>query len=306
MLSRSILAFYAVLMNLLLLASSIASRSSSRGCGSTSSLALLVAGTTSSYWNRPAIAFTTTTIMPPRRKRKTAAASTVDDNDSSSSPSSSSRKRTTKRSSSSSSSSRRKQPKTKDNDNKEQQQQKSSNQVQGKATVGTRKTQYYLMKSEPDVFSIHDLQLKNEENWDGVRNFQARNILRTMKYGDVAYFYHSSCKVPGIVGTMKIVSETSFPDITALDRNHNGYDEKSSSLESCRWDCVRVQYQSTFEEPVTLIELKELATNGNEIIANMKLLRNSRLSVQDLTQEEYDTIQELVLQKKKKNENEEE
>ena len=285
--SRSIIAFYAVLMNLLLVSSFVASRSS-RGFGSSSLVA-----TSYYYWKQPALAFSTTTMTMPRtsRKRKQPpppSATTVDDNDSSSS----SRKRTTKRSSSSSS---RRQSKTKDNDNKEQ--------AKAATTATTKsKTQYFLMKSEPDVFSIDNLQLKREENWDGVRNFQARNIMRTMKHGDIAYFYHSSCKIPGIVGTMKIVSEKSFPDVTALDPNHDGYDEKSTSLEKCRWDCVRVQYQSTFDEPVTLTELKELATNGNNtIIANMKLLRNSRLSVQDLTQEEYDIIQELAQQKKTKN-----
>ena len=166
-----------------------------------------------------------------------------------------------------------------------------------------RPTQYYLMKSEPSEFSIYDLQTNcgpdMEDDWDGVRNYQARNIMRSMQYGDIAFFYHSSCNIPAIVGTMKIVSHKSYPDITAVDPNHKGYDKKSKSTElgDSRWDCVRVQLKQIFDEPITLSEIKQYAKDGNDIIANMKLLRNTRLSVQDLTKEEYDTIEEISHQK---------
>jgi predicted RNA-binding protein with PUA-like domain len=114
---------------------------------------------------------------------------------------------------------------------------------------------YFLLKSEPSEFSIQDLEECGEEEWDGVRNYQARNKLRAMKVGDLAYFYHSSCSVPGIVGTMRIVREVA-PDETALDPNHNGYDPKSTPA-ICRWDAVRLRFETKFHEPVTLRQLKK-------------------------------------------------
>lgn len=88
---------------------------------------------------------------------------------------------------------------------------------------------YWLMKSEPDVFSIDDLKNRpgQAEHWDGVRNYQARNMLRDqMKAGDMAFFYHSSCDTPGIVGIVEIVRE-GYPDFTAFDPAHEHYDPKS-------------------------------------------------------------------------------
>ena len=150
---------------------------------------------------------------------------------------------------------------------------------------------YFLLKSEPDEFSIHDLKECGEEEWDGVRNFQARNKLRTMEVGDLAYFYHSSCKVPGVVGTMRVVREAA-PDITALDPNHKGYDPKSTP-ENCRWDAVRVRFESKFDQPVTLKELRERAKQ-DEVIESLSLLKQSRLSVHELTEEQWNAISALA------------
>lgn len=149
---------------------------------------------------------------------------------------------------------------------------------------------YFLLKSEPDEFSIHDLQKCQEDEWDGVRNFQARNKMRLMKPGDLAFFYHSSCKVPAIVGIMRVIREAA-PDITALDPNHKGYDAKSIT-DDCRWDAVRVGFESILENPVTLKHLKAVAQNDDEI-ADMTLLRQSRLSVHEVTPEQWDRIMEL-------------
>jgi predicted RNA-binding protein with PUA-like domain len=154
-----------------------------------------------------------------------------------------------------------------------------------------QKLNYYLLKSEPSAYSIQDIQKDVEEEWDGVRNFQARNNLRSMKVGDLAYFYHSSCSVPGIVGTVHIVREAE-PDLTALDPNHQGYDAKSTP-ENCRWDAVRVRFGTIFQEPVTLQELKTRAQN-EEIIGSLSLLRQSRLSVHELTEDQWNAIQALA------------
>lgn len=150
---------------------------------------------------------------------------------------------------------------------------------------------YFLMKSEPDEFSIQDLEKCKEHEWDGIRSFQARNKLRAMKNGDLAFFYHSSCKVPGIVGTMRVVREAA-PDATALDPDHTNYDPKSTS-ENCRWDSVRVGIESIFDTPVTLKQLRSLSTT-DEVIGSMSLLRQSRLSVHDVTPEQWNRILELA------------
>lgn len=153
-------------------------------------------------------------------------------------------------------------------------------------------TGYYLLKSEPCEFSINDLENSGEEVWDGVRNFQARNILRTMKVGDKGFFYHSSCPQPGIVGTL-FVSGEAEPDVTAYqDSKHKGYDPKSTA-ENCRWDAVRVRLDTIYPVTLTLKELKAQAKH-NEMLQQMTLFRNSRLSVHRLTLEEWQAVEDLV------------
>ncbi|HEY9547840.1 MAG TPA: EVE domain-containing protein, partial [Solimonas sp.] len=112
---------------------------------------------------------------------------------------------------------------------------------------------YWLMKSEPDCFSIDDLasRPKQTEKWDGVRNYQVRNMFRDqMKEGDQAFFYHSSCKVPGIYGLMTIASNA-YPDPTQFDPKSDHYDPKSKQEEP-RWLLVDVHFERKLKVPITL------------------------------------------------------
>jgi len=153
-------------------------------------------------------------------------------------------------------------------------------------------TGYYLLKSEPSEFSIHDLEKAGEEVWDGVRNYAARNILRAMKSGDKAFFYHSSCKDVGIVGSV-IITQEAKPDATAYqDPKHKGYDPKSTA-ENCRWDAVKVRLDTIYPVTLTLKELKAQAEH-NDTLAQMTLFRNTRLSVHQLTAEQWEAVQHLV------------
>jgi predicted RNA-binding protein with PUA-like domain len=112
------------------------------------------------------------------------------------------------------------------------------------------------MKSEPDDYSIDDLEKDRVEPWDGIRNYQVRNMIRDdMQVGDRAFFYHSSCKVPSIVGTMKIASEA-YPDATQFDPDSGHHDAKST-IEDPRWLLVDVEFERKLKRPITLKELKE-------------------------------------------------
>ena len=154
--------------------------------------------------------------------------------------------------------------------------------------------QLYLLKSEPHEFSIHDLKQKGREEWDGVRNYTARNFMRQMKSADRCWFYHSSCKTPAIVGTCR-VARTARPDATALDPKHENYDAKSTP-EKCRWDSVLVEFESLYETPITLKELR-MQAKVNTVIANMMLLHRSRLSVMPVTAKEWQAVESLMQRK---------
>ncbi len=117
---------------------------------------------------------------------------------------------------------------------------------------------YWLMKSEPDVYSIEDLKRDRTELWDGVRNYQARNFLTSMALGDKAFFYHSNTQPPGIVGLMEIV-ETNVVDPTQFDPASKYYDPKSSP-EKPRWRTVTVGYVETFKQGITLEQLRDSFT----------------------------------------------
>jgi len=129
------------------------------------------------------------------------------------------------------------------------------------------------MKSEPKVYSITDLKQENRTIWDGVRNYQARNFLRQMKLGDKAFFYHSNTKAPGIVGLMNIV-ETNVIDPTQFDRNNKYYDPKST-LESPRWQTVKVEFLEIFTQQISLQELKQNFTPQEFLLVR----KGNRLSV---------------------------
>jgi predicted RNA-binding protein with PUA-like domain len=148
---------------------------------------------------------------------------------------------------------------------------------------------YWLFKSEPDSFSIDDLRAapKQTSAWDGVRNFQARNMLRdSIKKGDQAFFYHSSCPVPGIAGIVSIV-KGGYPDVTAFDPKHHHYDADSKS-DAPRWFVVDVKLQRKLSRIITLDELRAHAAKR---LANLVLLRRgNRLSVMPVAKKDWDFI----------------
>jgi predicted RNA-binding protein with PUA-like domain len=148
--------------------------------------------------------------------------------------------------------------------------------------------QYWLMKTEPNVFSIDDLKKVKKEPWDGVRNYQARNFMRDdMKVGDKVLFYHSNCDVPGVVGLAE-VSKEAFPDHTAFDKKSKYFDPKSDP-ENPRWMMVEVKYQKKFKRTVSLQEMKEIKK-----LEDMRLLqRGNRLSIMPVKKTEYDHIVKL-------------
>lgn len=149
---------------------------------------------------------------------------------------------------------------------------------------------YWLFKSEPETFSIDALQkrAKQTEHWDGVRNFQVRNLLRDeIKVGDKAFFYHSSCTPPGIVGTMEIV-KAGYPDFTAFDPESPYYDP-SSTKEKPRWFMVDVKFIKKFSSMLTLDEIK-----AHPLLEKMPVTRRgNRLSITPVTKEEWDVICQL-------------
>ena len=149
---------------------------------------------------------------------------------------------------------------------------------------------YWLLKSEPDVFSIDDLKQRpgGIEPWEGVRNYQARNMLRDdIKKGDLAFFYHSSCEVPAIVGIMEIVSN-GYPDPTAFIRGHRYHDPGSKPGKPV-WYLVNVKFKRKFNKPITLTELRD-----KKPLRHMKLLqKGNRLSVMPVTKKEWDYILSL-------------
>ena len=150
---------------------------------------------------------------------------------------------------------------------------------------------YWLLKSEPDVFSLEDLKNcpNQTENWDGIRNYQARNLMRDeIQVGDRAFFYHSRQAEPAIVGTVKVVREA-YPDHTSWNLTSKYFDEKSSP-ENPRWLMVDVQFEKEFLRPVTLKELRSIPE-----LKEMFLLRKGmRLSVQPVTKEEFQLILSLA------------
>ena len=152
---------------------------------------------------------------------------------------------------------------------------------------------YWLMKSEPSTFSIDDLVRapRQTASWDGVRNYQARNMLRDdFRVGDRVFFHHSSCEVPGIYGTMEIV-RAGHPDPTAIDRTHRHFDVDSDPSNP-RWYQVEVRLLRKFAQPVTLPALREHATGPlRDLIV---LRRGNRLSVMPVTTDEWKFIHRLA------------
>ena len=146
---------------------------------------------------------------------------------------------------------------------------------------------YWLMKSEPDTFGIDDLNNKPEqtEHWDGVRNYQARNMMRDeMKVGDLVFFYHSNCDVPGIVGLMEVVRE-GYPDHTAFDPTDVHFDPKSDPAKPT-WMMVDVKYVRHLKRNISLSELKQKPE-----LAELALVRRgNRLSIMPVSKAQWDFI----------------
>jgi predicted RNA-binding protein with PUA-like domain len=144
---------------------------------------------------------------------------------------------------------------------------------------------YWLMKSEPDAFSIDDLQRAEVEPWTGVRNYQARNFMRDgMHVGDGVLFYHSSCAEPGVVGIAEVASEA-YPDPTQFDRKSDYYDEKSTP-ENPRWMLVDVAFKRKLARTIGLDELKQQA----KLEGFALLQRGNRLSVLPVTKAQWNHI----------------
>lgn len=149
---------------------------------------------------------------------------------------------------------------------------------------------YWLIKSEPDVFSIRDLARAKGRttSWEGVRNYQARNFLRDMRKGDLAIFYHSNAEPPAAAGIVEVVREA-YPDPSAWDRT-SAYHDPKAAPENPIWSMVDVRLVTMFPREVALAELR-----GTTSLAGMELLRKgSRLSVQPVTAAEFRTIEKLA------------
>eukprot|EP00030_Apusomonadida_sp_AF-17_P005889 a676588_96.p2 GENE.a676588_96~~a676588_96.p2 ORF type:complete len:214 (+),score=53.31 a676588_96:66-644(+) len=155
-----------------------------------------------------------------------------------------------------------KKPKTEDED--------SGTRGMGAAESGPA---FWMMKSEPECFSIDELAAKTETVWDGVRNHQAKNFLKSMRVGDTAFFYHSSVDPPGVVGLMTIV-ESMVPDPTQFDSKSKYYDAKATA-ESPRWHTVRVRFECKYSKMLTLAELKAAFTDDELTVVK----KGNRLSV---------------------------
>ena len=151
---------------------------------------------------------------------------------------------------------------------------------------------YWLMKSEPDVFSFEDLKArpKQTEPWDGVRNYQARNFMRdSMEVGDLILFYHSNTKPPGVAGIAEVASPP-YPDPTAFDKESKYYDSKSDQ-HSPRWILVDVKFKADLKQFVSLESIK-----ANPKLSEMRILqKGNRLSITPVTQAEFLAIQKAGL-----------
>lgn len=150
---------------------------------------------------------------------------------------------------------------------------------------------YWLMKSEPNAFSIEDLENNDQQStcWDGVRNYQARNYMKKMELGDLVFFYHSNTKVPGIVGIAKVITKA-YPDFTAWDPYNDHYDPKSTPTNP-RWEMVDIQFVKKFPQVIPL----QLLYAQTEL-QNMPLVRKgNRLSVMPVSESEWKHILKMQL-----------
>ncbi len=147
---------------------------------------------------------------------------------------------------------------------------------------------YWLMKSEPDAYSIDDLARDGRDMWDGIRNYQARNMMRDdMRIGDKVFFYHSSCKEPGVVGIMKVASKP-YADPTQFDPESKYYDPKSKEDEP-RWCLVDVEFVRKLKRNISLRELKETKGLDGLILTR----KGNRLSIMPIEKKHWNKILSL-------------
>jgi predicted RNA-binding protein with PUA-like domain len=145
---------------------------------------------------------------------------------------------------------------------------------------------YWLMKSEPDVYSIDDLARDGSTSWEGVRNYKARNNMRAMKAGDEVLFYHSNAKPPAVAGIARVCKEA-YRDPFQFDRKSRYFDPRSDP-DDPRWDLVDIEFVAKLDEPVALPDIKEDAR-----LRDMELVRYSRLSVQSVTRAEFEQVKKM-------------
>ena len=152
------------------------------------------------------------------------------------------------------------------------------------------------MKSEPDVYSIDDLERDGQEMWDSIRNYQARNMMRDdMRIGDEVFFYHSNCKEPAVVGIARVASEP-YPDPTQFDESNKYFDPKSDP-DNPRWYMVDVKFKAKFDRVVSLADLRE----APELADMLVLRKGQRLSVMPVTKNEFAAVKKLATTLAKKN-----
>jgi len=147
---------------------------------------------------------------------------------------------------------------------------------------------HWLMKSEPEAYSIAALEQEGSTLWDGIRNYQARNYMRAMQVGDRAFFYHSNTSPPGIVGLME-VSETGLVDPTQFDPNSHYFDPRSNP-QAPRWDCVRLRYVCTFANLLSLDVLRQSFSEAELAVVR----KGNRLSILPVSEASALRIYELL------------
>ena len=153
----------------------------------------------------------------------------------------------------------------------------------------TARTRHWLMKSEPDEFSIDDLARVGVEPWTGVRNYQARNFMRAMQPGDGVLFYHSNAEVPGVYGIAEVAC-SAYPDPTQFDARSDYHDPKATR-EQPRWDLVDVRFVRKLKRPVSLDDIRAQADRLGEDFALIR--KGNRLSVLPVTAAQWKTILSL-------------
>ena len=154
--------------------------------------------------------------------------------------------------------------------------------------MAKRGVKYWLMKSEPESYSIDDLERDGREPWDGIRNYQARNFMREMAAGDLVIFYHSSATPPGAAGIGRICGEA-YPDPTQFDETNKHYDPKSDEVDP-RWSLVDVEFVEKFAEEVPLRALKD-----DSSLEGMRVTqKGSRLSVQPVEKKHFKRVLKMA------------